>query len=199
VSEDPTITRSLWHRFTLGSGPLKRSTDRIQVMARVLLVLTVLIAVPIALAVGTATGSSLRSVADAQAASRHQVDATLVEEPVVPLNSSEHVALTTEVAATWIDATGAFRDGVVRAPVDADVGSTVVVWIDDSGDVTAAPMAGSQVVGQVVLASLATFAGISMTASVGYLVLRRLLERSRMRRWAEGWATVEPVWSGKVP
>jgi hypothetical protein len=200
VSDNPTITQALWHRFTLGSGPLKRSTDRIQVLARVLLVLAVLMALPVALAVATATDSSMRTLADRQAASRHQVDATLVEEPVAPLGSQpEHGGLTAKVEATYLDATGATRDGVVRAPVDATVGSTVVVWIDDSGAITTAPMDDAQIVGQTVLASLATFTGITVTALLGYVTLRRLLERSRMRRWAEGWATVEPVWSRKVP
>jgi hypothetical protein len=200
VSEDPTITRSLWHRFTLGSGPLKRSTDRIQVLARVLLLLAVLTAVPIALAVGTATGSSMRTTADTQAASRHQVDATLLEEAVAPLGSDpERAVRTAKVQATWIDATGAVRDGLVRAPVGAEVGSTVTVWIDDSGAVTTAPMKGSQVVGQAVLASLATFAGLTITALLAYIAVRRLLERGRMRRWGDDWSVVEPVWSGKVP
>jgi len=200
VSEDPTITRSLWHRFTLGSGPLKRSTDRIQVLARVLLVLGVLMAVPISLAVATATDTSMRSLAESQAASRHQVDATLLEEAVPPMgNDAEHTALTAKAQATWLDTTGVVRDGLVRAPAGTKVGSTVTVWIDDSGAVTAAPMAGSQVVGQAVLASLATFTAISITALLGYVAVRRLLERGRMRRWADDWSVVEPVWSGKVP
>jgi hypothetical protein len=200
VSEDRTITPSLWHRFTLGSGPLKRSSDRIQVLARVLLVLTVLTAIPIALAVATATDSTMRTTAETQAASRHQVDATLLEKAVAPLASDpERAAPAAKVQATWIDETGAVRDGLVRAPVGAKAGSSVTVWIDDSGSVTSAPLNGSQVVGQAVLASVGTFTGISITALLGYVALRRLLERSRMRRWAEGWAAVGPVWSGKVP
>jgi hypothetical protein len=200
VSENRTITRSLWHRFTLGSGPLKRPSDRIQVLARVLLVLTLLTAIPIALAVATATDSSMRTTADTQAASRHQVGATLLEEAVAPLGSDpERAVRTAKVKATWIDATGAVRDGLVRAPVGADAGSSVTVWIDDSGAATSAPLNDSQVVGQAVLASVGTFTGISITALLGYVALRRLLERSRMRRWAEGWAAVGPVWSGKVP
>ena len=200
MSKDRTITRSLWHRFVLGSGPLKRSSDRVQVLARVLHVLTVLTAIPIALAVATATDSSMRTTADTQAASRHRVDATLLEEAVAPLGGDpERAVQTAEVQATWIDTSGAVRDGLVRAPVGADEGSTVTVWIDDSGAVTSAPMNGSQVVGQAVLASVGAFTGISISALLAYVAFRRLLERGRMRRWAEGWAAVEPVWSGKVP
>jgi len=183
----------------LGSGPLKRSTDRIQVLARVLLVLTVLMAVPIALAVATATGSSIRSVADAEAASRHQVSATLVEDAVAPpMSDAEHAVMSAKVDATWSGATG-IRRGAVRAPAAAKAGSTVDIWVDDSGALTTAPMDGSQVVGQTVIASLATFAGISAAAGLGYVTICRLLERGRMRRWGHDWSVVEPVWSGKVP
>jgi hypothetical protein len=199
VSENPRTTRSLWHKFTLGSGPLKRSADRIQVLARVLLVLAVLMAVPIALAVATATDSSLQNMADTQAATRHEVSATLVEDPVAPpVSDAQNPVLTARVEATWSGATG-LRHGVVRAPVTSTAGSTVDIWVDDSGALAAAPMAGSQIVGQALLASLATFTGISAAAGLGYLTICRLLERGRMRRWGHDWSVVEPVWSGKVP
>jgi hypothetical protein len=200
VSEDPTITRRLWHRFTLGSGPLKRSSDRIQVLARVLLVLAVLTAVPVALAVATATASHTQALADAEAASRHEVTATLLEDAVAPPGSdAEHAAPTARAKATWSDATGLLRHAVVRAPLGARADSTIAIWVDDSGAVTTAPREDSEVIGQAVLASLFTFSGISAVAAFGYFSVRRLLERSRMRRWADGWAEVEPVWSGKVP
>jgi hypothetical protein len=199
VSEDPTITRRLWHRFTLGSGPLKRSSDRIQVLARVLLVLAVLTAVPVALAVATATASHTQALADAEAAGRHEVTATLLEDAVAPPRSdAEHAVLTARAEATWSDATG-IRHGVVRAPLGTKANSTIAIWVDDSGEVTTAPRDDSVVIRQAVLASLFTFFGISVVASFAYFAVRRLLERSRMRRWADGWAEVEPVWSGKVP
>ena len=199
MSENPATTRSLWHRFMLGSGPLKRSTDRIQVLARVLLLLTVVMAVPIALAVATATGSQIRTVADAEAASRHQVSATLVDDAAAPsVRDAEHAALTVRVEATWRGPTG-MRNGMVRAPVATKAGSTVDIWVDDSGALTTAPMDSSGIVGRAVLASLATFGGISAVAGLGYLGTCRLLERGRMRRWGHDWSVVEPVWSGKVP
>ena len=199
MSENPATTRSLWHRFTLGSGPLKRSTDRIQVLARILLVLAVVMAVPVALTVATATGSHMRTVADAEAASRHQVSATLVEDAAdPPVADAEHAVLTARVEATWSGATG-IRRGVVRAPVGTKAGSTVDIWVDGSGALTLAPMDGSRIVGQAVLASLTTFAGIFAAAGLAYLTTCRLLERGRMRRWGHDWSVVEPVWSGKVP
>jgi hypothetical protein len=100
VSKDHATARRLLRRFMPGSGPLKRASDRIQILARVLLVALVLAAVPLA---------------------------------------------------------------------------------------------------RAIVYSVPTFLGSSAPAVLGYLGVRRMLDRSRMRRWAADWAVVEPVWSRKVP
>ena len=69
--------------FTLGSGQLKRGSDRLQVMARVLLVCALTMSAPVALAVGSAVHAQARSEADAESAARHQQQATLLEDAVV--------------------------------------------------------------------------------------------------------------------
>ena len=70
----------LLRRFTLGSGPLKRGSDRLEFVARVLLVCSLLTAVPISLAVGTAAHTHVAAEATAQAADRHRVTARLVAD-----------------------------------------------------------------------------------------------------------------------
>src|SRR3954451_7633087 len=62
--------------FTLGSGPLKRGSDRLQVLARILLVITVLTAIPFALAVVTASYSQGKIVAARPGAERPPTRAT---------------------------------------------------------------------------------------------------------------------------
>lgn len=191
--------RRFRRRFLLGSGPLMRATDRIEVLARVLFVGLVLGAVPIALAVATAAGSSTQSVADAQAASRHKVTATLLEDAARPAADSDHAPSLASVPATWSARPGVPREGTVLGPTGAKAGSTVTIWVDDSGDVTTPPLDGSDVVNQAVVGGVSTFFGISAAAGLGYIAVRTMLERSRVRRWAADWAVVEPVWSRKVP
>lgn len=106
MSKDHATARRLPRRLMSGSGPLERASDRIQILARVLLVALVLAAVP-----------------------------------------------------------------VVRAIV-----YSVPTFY-----------------------SVSTFLGSSALAVLGYLGVRRMLDRSRMRRWAADRAVVEPVWSRKVP
>src|SRR3954453_7526767 len=82
--------------FVLGSGPLKRGSDRLQVLARVLLVITVVGAVPVALAVVTATFSQAQAAAAVEAADRHHVRATLLTDAA----AAQHAGAPESAAAT---------------------------------------------------------------------------------------------------
>lgn len=197
MSDDSGTARRLLRRFTLGSGPLKRASDRIEFAARVLLVVLVLAAVPVALAVATATATQTRSLADIQSASRHLVVATLLAdaEPVVGADAGAGASVT----ATWTAPSGAVREGVIRVRTAAEAGTTVTVWVDEDGDVTTRPLTDADVVARAIGYGLPTFLGISALAVLGYLGVHTLLDRGRMRRWASDWAVVEPVWSRKVP
>jgi hypothetical protein len=199
VPEDSGTARRRLRRFTLGSGPLKRGSDRIQFGARVLLLVVVLTAVPVALAVATATATQTRSVADAEAADRHQVTATLAEDAVVSAADTGQAGPGTSVAATWTAPPGIARTGVVHVPAAAKAGATVTIWVDRKGAVTTKPLGGADVVARAISYSVPTFFGTSALAILGYVGLRGLLDRSRMRRWTADWAVVEPVWSRKVP
>jgi hypothetical protein len=198
VSVDEATGPRLLRRFLLGSGPLKRSSDRLQVLARVLLVSLVLAAVPIALAVATATGSQTRAVADAQAASRHRVTATLVEDAGPPTDRGEYALPVVAVSATWAAPSGAARHGIIDAPARLRAGSIVRIWVDAHGDVTTRPLDDSDVVARAVFHSVTTFLCVTGVAALGYVGSRRAIDRSRMRRWAADWAVVEPVWSRTV-
>ena len=57
-------------RFTLGSGPLKRTSDRLQALSRLVLLLAVLAVVPLAGLVGTAVSGHLHEVAASVAKER---------------------------------------------------------------------------------------------------------------------------------
>jgi hypothetical protein len=68
------------------------------------------------------------------------------------------------------------------------------VWVDAAGRITARPLTDGEVTGQgvvigVLVAMCALIAGMS-----SHLVVLWLLERRRYRRWATGWASVEPLW-----
>jgi type II secretory pathway pseudopilin PulG len=185
-------------RFTLGSGPLKRTSDRLEYLGRLLLAGVLMVGVALALAVATATSARGRSEVDAQAAERQQVTAELLEDVSAPRGEAEGIPDVGPATAVWVERSGIERTGVISVPVGATAGSTLTIWVDRDGDRTARPLSNGDVVGQAVGSFVLTYLGIAMAGLGGYLWFRRVLDRSRSRRWAAEWAVIEPVWSGKV-
>jgi hypothetical protein len=198
VSEERDTAGRLVRRFTLGSGLLKRGSDRMQFAARVLLLILLVTAAPVALAVAGATGSQTRSLANAQAAARHQVGATLLAD-APPAGDAAHPGLRSEARASWTAPSGVDREGIVAVPGETRAGTSVSIWVDRAGNETKRPLGTADVVSRAIAYGVATFLGISTLVTVSYLAVRVLLDRHRMRRWAADWAVVEPVWSRKVP
>ena len=186
----------LLRRFTLGSGPLKRSSDRLEFVARVLLVCSLLTAVPIGLAVGTAAHTHAVAQVTAQAADRHRVTATLMADVPATAYSGSDGAWAT---AVWSDPAGIEHRFSVPVPARARAGDPVSVWIDRDGNRTTRPLSDEDVTGQAVGQGALTFALLSLIAAGAYRSFRRLLDRSRLHRWAADWAVVEPVWTRRVP
>ena len=199
MPHDRPATGQVIRRFTLGSGPLKRTSDRLQVLARVLLTSVLLSAVAIALAVGTASHTSARSDAEAQAAERHQVDAMLVEDAAVSHGAADGRPDMGRASANWTGPDGVLHTDVIPVAVHAKAGSTQVIWIDRHGDRTIRPLTDAGVFALTAGYAVLTYLGISTTAIGAYFLFRRQLDRSRSRRWAAEWAVVEPTWSGNVP
>ena len=85
----------------------------------------------------------------------------------------------------------------IYAPAGAAAGSTVMVWIDRSGQLTASPLQRGDVVEEVALAaSLATMAVAGVLAVVG-LITRCVLDRRRLAAWDARWRATGPQWTGR--
>jgi hypothetical protein len=194
----PTAVQLL-RRFTLGSGPLKRASDRLEYLARVLLVCSLLTAVPISLAVVTGTYAQVGAMATAQAADRHRVTARLLED--VPTTAGEAWSSPDldRATAVWTDPAGLEHRVAVSVPSGTTAGSTISLWIDRDGNRTTRPLSDGDVAGEAAGRGIVTFAGLSVIAWGAYRSFRRLLDRNRSCRWAAEWAVIEPVWTGKVP
>jgi hypothetical protein len=192
--ERPSAGEAL-RRFTLGSGPLKRGSDRLQVLARVLLLCTLLVAVPIALAVATSTGSRARIQAAAQVAERHQVSARLLEDAPWTSAGADDVAARSPAQAVWTGPSGIEQEVLVLVPAGSPAGTTVGLWADRDGRLAQEPLSEGDIVASSVGHALLTLFLIATSAVAAYLSLRKLLDRGRSRRWAAEWVVVEPVWT----
>jgi hypothetical protein len=199
VSDHRPVTGSALRRFTLGSGPLKRTSDRLQHLSRILLVCVLLTGVAVALAVGTTTYTQDRAEATAQGAARHQVTAHLVEDARPPEADAGSVAARGFASVTWSDVSGTEHHAVVPVPTAAEAGSTVRVWIDREGNRTTRPLSGGDAASTGIGYGILTYMVIALVATGCYRAFRGSLDRGRARRWDADWAVVEPVWSRTIP
>jgi hypothetical protein len=192
-------TRAMVRRFTVGSGPLKRRSDRLQFGARLLLVTLLLaLAVPVGLAVGTAVYTQGRADAALQAATRHRTAAQLLEDASDPAQSADDVWHPARAHVTWTGPSGGTHEAVIDVPAGARADSTVHVWVDDSGRLTAPPVAAGDAAREGVSLGIFGFLAFTVVTVLSYEAFRCVLDMSRSRSWEDEWAAVEPVWTGKV-
>jgi hypothetical protein len=195
MSETGGTAREALRRFTLGSGPLKRGSDRLQFLARVLLALLLLTSVPVSLAVATATYTDGLAEAADQATNRHRTTAVLLEDA----SASSDGSAGSRARVTWSTARGGTQEALLRVPPEATEGASVTIWVDREGDLTDPPLTSHDAGGAAVASGILTFLSVATVLTLLYEGSRLLLDRGRARRWAADWAVIEPIWTGKVP
>ena len=183
--------------FTLGSGPLKRRSDRLQLVARGVVVLAVATAPALAVAAATATTADLESVAATQAADRHAARA-LVLRDAPARTDREHAeyapVVTVVTTGQWIAPDGAVREGSVRVRPGTPAGTSVPVWVGSDGELTTAPLRPQSIQGSAMAMGALVLVGVPAAVSTLYFFLCFALDARRERDWEKGWAAVEPVW-----
>jgi hypothetical protein len=201
ASKDTLMRRSL-RRFTFGSGPLKRRSDRIQALGRLAVVLSFLLAPPLAVASATAMTAHLQSVADAEAAERSSTEAVLLEDagPAPHDINGEGGAFLqlVQVRATWPGPDGTSRAGIVLVPPRARLGTAVPVWVDREGNLTRAPRDPADIPGTALEAAVLPLVGVPLVTWMVYGALAFMLDARRERLWEQEWTAVEPDWNSRL-
>ena len=179
-------------------NPLRRRTDRIEAALRLVMMIMLVAAVPAAAVfAGQQADHVALNRAHAQRAANHLVNAVLLEQAPPTGTPDPYTSVqTTWVLARWQPPGLPPRTGEVLATAGARKGSTVRTWIDPSGAVTSPPLDHRDIVGDVLIAVVAT-------CLVSWLVLlalgalaRRALDRRRLSAWDAEWRAGGPLWSG---
>jgi hypothetical protein len=201
ATKESLIRRSL-RRFTLGSGPLKRRSDRCQVIGRFVVALSFLLAPLLAVAAATATTVHLQAVAESEAAERSRTHAVLLEDAPARTRASTdygvHSSSTVPVRAEWPVADGTSREGTVLVPPRTPLGTAVPVWVNRQGNPTRAPLDRAGIPGSTAATGALALIGVPMATWTLYAFLCLALDAHRERRWAQDWAAVEPVWNSRL-
>jgi len=172
---------------------LKRGSDRLEVLGRLAAVLMVVLAVPVALAVGTAVFTDTRALASGQTLTRTTAEAVLT----APARGASYADVFVPTPASWTAPDGRHVEGNALAQVGAQAGDHVKIWVDPQGLRTRAPLDPAGVAWTAAGAGLMTFLLFVAGTVAGWVALGWLLWRSRSREWERGWLEVEPRWAGR--
>jgi hypothetical protein len=171
-----------WRLRALGFNPLVRLVDRLEALVVLGVLVTALVALPVAMSAGTLVYESGMRTANEQAHSRHSVDALVVEGSGLPADVDSPADTPAYVRAQWREGTRR-RTEQVLSPTTVKAGDRMPVWLDDGGKVVAAPMKpGDAKLNAVVAAGTVWVALVLGSALVAYLI-HRGLDRSRDRAW----------------
>jgi hypothetical protein len=184
-------------RWRPDGNPLRRTSDRIEAALLAILVVAFLCGAPLAgIAAGSAAAASSVRAEHAQPGAR-RVAAVLLQRAPGKTHPMFQTPLEPLVPAQWKAPDGTLRTGEIYAPAGAAAGSTVLVWTDRSGQLTASPLQRGDVIEEVALAaSLAAMAVAAVLAALG-LLTRWVLDRRRLAAWDSRWRATGPQWTGR--
>ena len=180
-------------------NPLRRGTDRIEAVLRLVMMIMLVAAVPAAaVVVGQRADHLALNRARAQQAADHLVSAVLLEQAPAAGTPDPYTSVQiTWVLSRWQPPGLPPRTGEVLATAGAGKGSTVRTWIDASGAVTHPPPDHRDITGDVTVAVVATcFVSWLVLLAAGTLA-RHALDRRRQNAWEAGWRASGPLWSGR--
>ncbi len=191
--------KSLARRLGFDRNPLRRGTDRVESVLRLVLVILLVAAVPAA-AIAVGRWADHRAVQQAQAtrAADHLVTAVLLRNAPASGPPDPYTSVpVTWALARWQPPGQPSRTGEIPALAGAQKGSTVRIWIDPSGAITDPPAGHRVIAGDAWLAALATclLSWLVLLASV--TLVRRALDRRRLNAWESEWRASGPHWSGR--
>ncbi len=179
-------------------NPLRRGTDRIEAVLRLVMMIMLVAAVPVAAVfAGQHADHMALNRAHAQRAKDHLVTAVLLQRA----GASGVPDPYTSVQITWVPARWqppglSPRTGEVLAPAGSPKGSTVRTWIDASGAVTNPPPDHRDIVGDVCIVVVATCFVSWLVLLASAALARRALDRRRLNAWDAEWRASGPLWSG---
>jgi hypothetical protein len=186
-------------RLGLERNVLRRPTDRIEAVVRLITIVLLVAAVPIAvIAVGRQADHLALRQAQAQRAGEHQVTAVLLQQAQATGIPDPYTSIQmTSVLARWQPPGQPPRSGQVPAPAGAPAGSTATIWIGASGEVASPPPDHRDIAGDVTVAAVVAGLVASLLVLGSNALARRALDRRRLKGWDAEWRATGPLWTGR--
>lgn len=165
---------------------LRRSSDRWETAAGWVAVAVLLLLVPVVLALGSARAQQVRDEAVRVRATSHPVTGTVTA--VSEWNVGEGSGASHIVTVGWTEPDGSTHTAQrVMYDDTPAVGSPYSMWVDRSSQPTAPPPTEQDAGLQGWVADVGAFTATLIVLLVGLALVRRTLDRRRLRRWDEDW------------
>ena len=180
--------------MALHRGRPDRWTDRVEDLASWVLLAAGLLLVLFACTTGIGIHDRLVQPGRAESLDRTPTSATLLERaPTLASPYSEGAPVA--VNAIWDDRQGVERTGLVSAPEGLAKGSTLQIWIAQSGAPVLKPTtSGDALAVAGIITGLVIVAGVVVLALL-WVALQRGLMAYNCAAWEQEWRVVAPLWS----
>jgi hypothetical protein len=170
--------RLRWYLRVLGFNPLVRAADRLEALAVLNILITALVAFPLAMSTAHLVRDANVRTANEQARSRHSVEALVVEGAGLPTDFDTPA----HVRVQWRQGTQVHTDLVVT-PATTKTGDRVTIWLDEGGRVVAAPLKKGDAELNAIAAAGTIWITIVACGALAALLIRRALDRRRDHAW----------------
>ena len=182
-------------RLLLGPNRLRRPCDRIEGLLAMLLAAAFLVAV----AAAPSFAEHLYHSQRADGAQLHAATAVLTQNGP----SDNYVTTVGEAAARWRAPDGQQEKGMlttVTAPgiTGAAAGARVLVWVTDSGQAEAPPVAATEAMFSSLMLTIGALLGAAIVLLICYWLGRLVLDRRRLAAWTSEWSLTGPRWTTRL-
>ena len=168
-----------WLTRLLGRSPLVRTGDRLEALTLLLVTVLVLVAVPIAGAVGTGVYSSHSAAYARQTNGRHTVTATVVQDSGLTVRPFSVMAT---AHARWQDH-GRNHEATFAWDRAVESGEHLTIWVDGAGEYTGPPPPPGRAASDGICAGVVLWLGVVTVAAMVFAVVRFRLNRLRHAAW----------------
>lgn len=178
----------------------KRGTDWVEDAAASVLASLGLVAALTSLLIGMRVHGELMDRAQHEAHTRNPVHAVLAEDPAprMPTRLEQDVPQTARAPVRWVDTNGNMQLSQADVPSTERAGDTIVVWVDSTNRIVAAPTSPYDAVAAGYVAGITLLIVSIATLAAVWFAIRNLTWRHNEFRWQQDWAVVEPRWSGRA-
>lgn len=177
------------------SNPLRRRSDLVEAW----IVLTAWVCALVGgLLAGLVTAHAVEAAAERQRAQRREVSAVLVEDAKDPVPARATTDYRVWATVNWTAPDGSTYRDEVRVPPKAPAGSTVTVWTDASGYITAEPLTDGEARLHAVSGGVLAAVGAGGTVLVAARIVRLRLDQRRLAQWTAEWERIDTRWGWKT-